>query len=436
MENETENQRKSRSERRRENTGAAVELERVRELLATGEHYGATDLARDMINNGGTVSDLNKAILARMGKPQPIEAEAPDMHIGLSQREASQYSLVRAINAYIDKDWSQAGFERECSMAVAQKLKRSPQGFFMPVEAMKRDLNIGTATAGGNLVPTDYLAGSFIDILRNKTQVIQLGATTLSDLSGNVAIPRKTSASTAYWVAEGSAPTESQPAFDQVTLAPETVGGFTDYTRKMLLQGSPDIEALVRGDLAATIAVELDRVAIEGSGSGNEPTGILNVTGIGTVAIGTNGGALTWDHIVDLEGEVALDNADEGALGYLTNSTVRKALKKTTKVSGDAGAGFIWEPGNEAGFGRLNGYRAAVSNNVPADLTKGTGTNLSAVIFGNFADLLIGEWSVLDIMVDPYTFSSTGTVRIVALQDVDLAVRHPQSFAAITDAVA
>ena len=434
---ENENEQPTRSQRRQENNSVVVERERVRDLLATGEQYNANDLAREFVGNGGSLSDLNKAILSRMGKAKPIEAVAPqDMEIGLTQSEARKYSIIRAVNAQIDKDWSNAGFERECSMAVAQKHKRAAQGFFVPVEVMKRDLNIGTATAGGNLVPTDYLGGSFIDMLRAKSQVMRLGATMLDGLSGNVAIPRKTSGSTAYWVAEGVAPTESQPAFDQVTLTPNTVGGFTDYTRKMLLQASPDIEMLVRGDLASTIALEVDRVAIEGSGSGSEPTGILNTTGVGVVAIGTNGGALTWDHIVDLEGEVAVDNADEGALAYLTNSTVRKSLKKTTKVSADAGAGFIWEPGNEAGFGRLNGYQAAVSNNVPADLTQGTGTNLSAVIFGNFADLLIGQWSVLDIMVDPYTFSSTGTVRIVALQDVDLAVRHAQSFAAITDAIA
>jgi len=229
--------------------------------------------------------------------------------------------------------------------------------------------------------------------------------------------------------------TESQPAFDQVSLTPNTVGGFTDYTRKMLLQSTPDIEFLVRSDLATTVATEIDRVAINGSGTGAEPTGILNTSGIGSVAGGTNGAAPTWANIVDLESAVANSNADVAALGYLTNSKVRGKLKQTEKASSTGQ--FVWGGDTaEPGLGLLNGYQAGVSNNVPSNLSKGTGTNLSAIIFGNFADLLIGQWGILDLLVDPYTFSSTGTVRVVALQDVDVSVRHAESFAAMLDAIA
>lgn len=425
----------TRSEQRRENRGVENERERVSEILAIGKMYGMDDLARKFVSDGSPIDVMREAALERLSNAKPVNATIEDALIGMTQRESKQFSIVRAVNAIINKDWSNAGLELEASRAVAQQLGRKPEGFFVPLDVLTRDLNVGTATAGGNLVPTDYMGGSFIDVLRNKSRVMEMGATVLSGLMGNIAIPRKTSGSTGYWVTEGNAPTESEPAFDQVTMTPNTVGGFTDYTRKILLQSSPEIESLVRGDLMSTIAAEIDRVAINGSGTGAEPSGILNTAGIGLVAIGTNGGPITWDHIVDLEGEVAVDNADEGRLGYLTNSSVRKSLKKATKVSADAGAGFIWEPGNQPGFGMLNGYSSGVSNNVPADLDKGTSTGVcSAAIFGNFADLLIGQWSVIDITVDPYTFSSTGSVRIVALQDIDLAVRHAQSFAAILDA--
>ncbi len=430
-----EQEHTSRSARRRENSGVADERERANIIMAIGEKHNCISLARDYVASGKSENEFRSAVLSRFGNPKPIEAEAPVMEIGMSRNEIEDFSFVRAINALINKDWSGAGLERECTQEMARITGRNPEGFLVPTDVLthhKRDLNIGTATAGGNLVPTDYMDGSFVDILRNKTQVIGLGATVLPGLSGNVAIPRKTGASTAYWVAEGAAPTESQQAFDQITMAPNTVGGYVDYTRKMLLQASPAIEMLVRGDLASTIAIETDRVAINGSGTGSEPTGILNTAGIGSVAIGTDGGNLGWSHIVDLEGEVAVDNADDGSLAYLTNSSVRKSLKQTEKVSGTGL--FIWESGNEPGVGRLNGYRSAVSNNVPADLTKGTGTDLSALIYGNFRDLLIGQWSTIDITVDPYSFSNTGTVRIVALQDIDLAVRHAESFAAIVDA--
>jgi HK97 family phage major capsid protein len=183
-------------------------------------------------------------------------------------------------------------------------------------------------------------------------------------------------------------------------------------------------------DLADKIAEGIDLAAIAGDGTGNAPTGVLNVSGIGDVAIGANGGPVTWDSVVDLESAVAAANADTGRPGYLTNSPVRGAAKK---IFIDAGSGQrIWD--SRTPQAPLNGYRAIVSNQVPSDLDKGTSTGVcSALIFGNWADLLIGMWGGLDLLVNPYSLDTTGAVRITAFQDVDINVRHPQSFAAIQD---
>lgn len=204
----------------------------------------------------------------------------------------------------------------------------------------------------------------------------------------------------------------------------------------MLLQSTLGIESIVRADLAAIIGVEMDRVAIVGSGLSNEPVGILNTSGIGAVPIGANGGAITWAHVLQLEELLANANADDGALAYMTNNKVRRALKGSTKVSADAGAGFIWsdEARGPDGYGSLNGYKAAASNNVPSNLIKGTGTNLSAMIFGNWADVLIGQWGGLDILVDKFTSGTSGGTRVIALLDMDIAIRRAASFAAIIDA--
>lgn len=365
--------------------------------------------------------------------------ESPE--IGMSRHEASQFSFVKAIRASIDPSYAQrhCGLEIEASRAVAQKLGREPQGIFVPSEVlMARDLTVGTDSAGGYLRPTDHYAEGFIDILRNATHVINLGATELNELRGDVSIPSQTGSATGYWLEEGQAPTESNLTFGQVLIKPKTVGGFIDYSRKMMLQASPDIEMLVRRDLAGVIAVEVDRVAINGSGSGAEPLGILNTSGVGSVAIGANGGAPTWSHMLQLEEALATSNADVGSIGYLTNPKVRRKLKESTKVSADAGAGFIWEasPGDALGFGRINGYRAAASNNVPSGLTKGSASGVcSAIILGNWADLVIGRWGALDILVDPYAMSTSGGVRVVALLDCDMALRHAASFAVIKDAL-
>ncbi|MCU0891999.1 MAG: phage major capsid protein [Sandarakinorhabdus sp.] len=370
--------------------------------------------------------------------------ERGDGNIGLTGKDVARFSMVRLMRALANPNdrsaQAAAAFELEASAEAAKKVGNQGgelRGVTIPNEVLirgvngaeRRDLTVGTATEGGNTVQTDLLATSFIDILRNRMSVMQAGATMLEGLSGNVAIPRQTGAATAAWVTEGNAPAESQQAFDQVGMGPKTVAAFVDVSRRLMLQSSLSVEAFVRNDLAQVLALAIDLGALNGSGSAGQPRGILQTAGIGSVAIGTNGGPATWDHIVDLETVVGNANADVPTSAYLTNAAQRGRLKKTAELGATNGLG-IWRD-NE-----VNGYRAIASNQVPRTLTKGTGTNLSAIIFGNFADLIIGMWGGLDLLVDPFTSSTTGTTRFVAMQDVDSALRRLASFAAITDATA
>lgn len=439
----TENDSATRSQRRSANQAALDERERVQEIATIGQQFKLQNEANRAIAEGTSIDAFRELAMSRLkGAGTLRPAESPDL--GLTRREIEQFSFVKAILAQMDPNYArrEAGFELEASRALAQKLGRDPQGIYVPGEVLRyqargqRDLVAGTPAYGGNLVATDHQAENFITLLRNRCHVINLGATTVGDLVGNVDIPSQAGGASVFWVAEGGAPTESSQVFGQVPLTPKTVGAFTDFTRRMLKQATPDIESIVRADLAGQIGVEVDRVAIAGSGAGNQPLGILNTSGIGSVAIGTNGGAIAWTHVLELEEAIANANADEGALGYMTNNKARRALKGTTKVSGDAGAGFIWsdEARDAAGYGTLNGYRAAASNNVPSNLTKGTGVNLSAMIFGNWADVLIGQWGGLDILVDKFTNGTSGGTRVIALLDMDIAIRRAASFAVIKDA--
>lgn len=397
--------------------------------------------------------EQTQAWQAELGQPAGAAgALRPDPSVGMSRQERQRYSLVRAINAAIRNDWRGAELELEASRAVEQRLGRPAQGFFVPYDYLadgraaeqsvqvrtahgfqyvpeRRDLTVGTDTAGGHTVAVDLLSANFIDLLRNAMMVQRAGARMLTGLVGDVAIPRQTGGATAYWVAESGAPTESAQAFDQVALAPKTVGAFSDISRKLLLQSSIDIEQFVRNDLATVLALELDRAALHGSGSSNQPTGIAATSGIGSVAGGTNGLAPTWGHLVALETEVAQDNADVGRVAYMTNTKVRGKLKNTLVGTDQR---MVWAEGGTP----INGYPAWITNQVSSTLTKGSSSGVcSAIFFGNWGDLLIGMWGGLDILVDPYTGSTSGTVRVVALQDVDIAVRHPESFAAMLDAL-
>jgi HK97 family phage major capsid protein len=170
-------------------------------------------------------------------------------------------------------------------------------------------------------------------------------------------------------------------------------------------------------------------VAIKGGGS-NEPTGILGTSGIGSVAVGTNGGAITWPLVIDLIAEVDVDNALTGSLAFLTNSKVVKSARKIPKVASTDSV-MIMETAST-----MADYQLANTNLVPSNLTKGTSSGVcSALIFGNFADLILGYWSELDVLVNPYesTAYSKGNIQIRAMLTADIDVRHAESFAAIQD---
>ncbi len=407
----------------------AADRARSQEIDAiVAKHPELKEIGSQFKGNDRSMDEFRGVALDSITKNQPTTAAIEDTKIGMSDKEADNFSIVRAVNALVTGNWNDAGFEREMSDSMASKLGKRAQGFYIPTDVLMRDLNVTTATAGGHTVATDLLSGSFIDMLRNKMATVGLGATMMTDLVGNIAIPRQTGGATSYWVAESGAITESQAAFDQVSMSPKTVGSMSDISRKMLLQSSMDVESFVRNDLATSLALAIDSAAINGSGTSNQPTGILNTSGIGSVVGGTNGAAPDWADIVDLESAVAIDNADMGALGFLTNAATRGKLLQTEKASGTAQ--YVWSDSNT-----LRGYNAAVSNQVPSNGTKGTGTALSSMVFGNWNDLIIGTWGGIDINVDTSTGSASGTVRVVALQDVDIAVRHAESFAAMTDII-
>ncbi len=395
----------------------AVEAERSRiaSITALGDKHGMSELARELIDGGRSLDEARAAFLEKIDtRSTKVEHRIESTsEVGLNEKETRSYSFLRALNYLAnpgDKQAAEAAaFEREVSDAAAKAYGKPANGLMVPNEVLRRDLNVGTASAGGNLVATDLLAGSFIELLRNKLALANVGATVLNGLQGNIAIPKQTGAATAYWVGEGSAPTESQETLGQVTMSPKTVGAFVDYSRRLLLQSSIDVEQMVRNDLARVIALEIDRAGIYGSGSSNQPLGLVNTVGINTKALTGYG---TFAELIDMETEVAKDNADAGSLFYLMNAAARGALKSTAKSASAVAAGFVYE-NNE-----VNGYPAVISNQLAFD----------DIIFGAFDQMIMGLWSGLDLTLDPYAGATSGTVRIIALQDVDFAVKQAGAF--------
>ncbi len=390
------------------------------------------------------VEDMHNDILRREkvadvepGAPKAGGKDAPaDPDLGLTDKEVSRYSFLRAIRAAVSNDWRDASFEKRVSDDVAKKVGREARSFFVPFDVIagskeQRDMTVGTPSAGGYLKATDQPA-TIIELLTNKLVLGQAGITMLSGLVGDVALPKQTGGATGYWLAESGGPTESAPSVGQVALTPHTFGAWVDISRKLLKQSSISVENMVRNDIARTIALGIDYAGLHGNSGvdANQPDGVAATSGIGSVVGGTNGAAPDWDDIVDLETQVGQDNADIGSLAYITNAKVRGKLKKT-RVTTTYGDRMIWAGGPQP----LNDYAAYVTNQVSSTLTKGSSSVASAIFFGNWSDLVLGMWGEMDMLIDPYSLSTQGAVRTVAFQDVDFAARHAESFAAMLDAL-
>lgn len=422
--------------RNAEKRGIEAEKARVRSIGEMAEAYDARDLGMTAITEGTTAEEFQRQLLeyinirSKGGKPEPAkpadhqrdgnkpldDAGARDNGIGMSEDDIRRYSifnLVRALANPLDRRARDAAeFEIECSYTAEKQYGRTAQGFIVPEDVLRNfsKRSFSTTAGGGNIVATELLAGSFIDMLRPRSTIMQL-AHSMGGLVGNVDIPKQTGGATAYWVGEGADTTEGDPVTGQVTLAPHTVGAYTDITRKLLQQSTPDAEMLVRNDLLAAVGLAIDLAGYYGTGATNQPTGISKTTGVNAVAFA--GSNPTYQELVAMETAIATDNADVSGMAYVVNAAMRGYAKSTLKFATGGVPGTIWEPGNN-----MNGYGALVTNQIT------TGD----VFFGNFSDLIVGMWGGLDLNVDDKSLSKSGGLRLVVLQDIDFAVRHAESF--------
>ena len=397
--------------------GTSAERDRVRAITEMGEQYGVEDLARDAVKDDTTCEQFQKKVLEHLNEERAAP-QSQDSEIGMSDEEVGKFSFMRAVRALANpndrKIQEAAAFEYEASRAAAERMGRDPQGIMVPIDVLSRALTTSTdgvnaGETGGYSISTDLLSQSFIEMLRNRAVIMQLGRV-MGGLVGNIQIPRQSEGATGYWIGEDNDAPEDNLELDQIGMTPKTVAALSEATRKLLMQSSLDVEALMRSDLATALALTIDKAGFYGTGSDNQPLGIVNTTGIN--AVGFDVVNPTYAEIVQMESEIAADNAATDSMAYVGNSKMRGHLKTTQKFQGTNGSP-VWEQGDT-----VNGYRTEITNQV----------NNGDLLFGNFSDLLIGMWGGLDLTVDPYTHSAKGRIRIVAMQDVDYVLRRTESF--------
>ena len=244
-------------------------------------------------------------------------------------------------------------------------------------------------------------------------------------------LPRVDTGSSVAYVSEGSAGAAQTPTTGSVSFVPYPITAYVDITREMMMMGDPQTDMWVAEDLTAAVATLLQSTAINGDGS-SKPTGILQTSGIGNIAIGTNGGAPTWNHIVQIPQQVEIDDAalNDDTLYWLTNFKVKMKMAKTLKESSATNALMLLD----VPYDRILGDQVRFTTGVPSNLTKGSSSGVcSALIYGDFSQLIVNLFGGTDVIVDPYSQSSAAVTRVVVYQDNDIGIRHAQSFSACQD---
>jgi HK97 family phage major capsid protein len=321
-------------------------------------------------------------------------------------------SILRVLQAQTEGR-SLSGAEAEYAKETERRTGRKAEGIFVPLSAFETRVN--TTTSAGELVPTDHR--EYISPLRNALLARRLGVRVLSGLRGNVTVPKHGTGLSVGWVAEGGNVPDSDMTFDPVTLAPKHAGGKTEMSRQLIQQSSPDVEQLVRDDLAFAIAKALDSAMILGGGT-NEPVGVLSTVGIQTANLAT----LNWLNIHEMIEKADLENAPVSS--WLTHPEAKTKLATTLKASGIAG--YLLEGGRMADMPLFS------TNQVPK---KAGSPATGRVILGDWSQVMLGIWSEIDLLVNPYAEPaySRGGVNVRVMSTCDVAVRHPAAFVVADD---
>ncbi|MBM4131594.1 phage major capsid protein [bacterium] len=396
---------------------AADERARVNDILTIGKTHKLDEMAAKAIADGKAVADFRADVLAKLAEGRKPVAAAADL--GLTPKESKRYSLGNAIRCLMQNERVDASFERDCSDEIQKRVGRAPQGIYLPTDlgiwsnpTAQRVLQIGSTGTGANLVATELQPQNFIELLRNKMVTAKLGVVTLPNLVGDVAVPKQSAASTLYWVSEGTAVTESEQTFTQVTATPHTAGAATSITRKLLVQSTPSAEMLVRDDLLKVLAIGLDSATLTGTGSAGQPEGIFTKSGVSDITV--TAGTPTYAEMLGFISTVAENNADIGSMAWALTPAVWAKLAATFQNA-------------SAGDTSILDWRSKTLLGLPYEVSMQVTAKYA--FFGVWSQCVQALWNAPDLLVDPYTNSKSGTVIVRVLQDMDVMVRHEKAFA-------
>lgn len=345
--------------------------------------------------------------------------------LDMPKKDVQRYSIMRALRASLNKDWTKAGLELDANKEISKRLSRLPRSetaFFVPLDkmmaerrvanVMRRDMDVAGTSGSQYLVGTDNMPGSFIDLLRNTSVALRMGVRRMAGLVGNVTIPKMTAGNTAYWLSDETTQiTESQPTIGQLSLAPKNVAAMTELSHQLMQQSTPDAEQLVLDSIARDIALAVDVGVIRGSGASGQPQGIVGTSGVGTFT----GASLATPGVLNAQADVAAANALNPGCGYVTTPTVASLLMDRPELT-STGTTPLWT--GSMLEGSLKGFRAMSSNQMAA----------ATMLFGWWDSVILAEWGVLELMTNPYSDFTRGLSAVRGWYTCDVGMRYPAAF--------
>lgn len=419
--------------------------QRVDKIYQLGQRHNCYELAKRAVSEGTSLENFTAQLLDKISNDGPVgqrdgyqnedqeRRDGQPKYLNMSPSEIEGFSFTRAIRASMEKDWSQADFEYQVSREACRVYDKPVpgNGFVVPNDVLETvptyGKRAGEETGNTNVasmatsIATDLRSKDFISMLRDATVIKKMGARVLSGLRGNVSIPKQEKGATGYWVGEREDYPRDEHKTGNVDLTFKTVGAQVSPSRQLLMQSSLDVEMLIRFDLAEALALQLDSKALFGDPTKKQPKGLTKYTAEEGLNIIKKTGEINWTKIVQMEAMIENCNV-LGDFSYLCPPSI-KGMLKTTPIDKSSNGKMVWQTMRD-GVGEVNGYPAHCSNIIPISKTGTT-----SMILGKWSDCIVGEWGPgLTITVDPYKYSSTGDVVIIALLSADIVFRRLQSF--------
>lgn len=367
-----------------------------------------------------------------VGAPQDDASEIKEMN-----KIGKQYSFARAFKNVLDRK-NHDGVERELFEEAAREIKEAGEslGLTGNISIPSKFMKIGkrklldVATEGTDSVFSEY--AGLIPILNPIPKVTGLGITVMSGLRGNPKMVRETGDVAFAWETENSDVNETTPTLDSISMDPKRVGGYVDVSVQFLKQNIFIVEPWLRGKLENRYALTVDDAVIDGAGSGNEPTGIFNYSGVNVLSLGSGASTnnMTYPALLSMIRSVKAAKSRQGSSGFLTNAYGEFALYTTPRQTSGVEGNFIMNPDSP----NLIGRKFVTSENVRSDYSEGSESDLVGIIYSdNWGSAILGTWGGLDILFDPYTQALGGKIRFVCNAYMDVEIEHAAEFTICKD---